>query len=381
LFAGAPPKDAKTSVVGCPDLEAGKLADATMHFCADALERAGFHVTDREGDAALSKIIGYEICRFPARLRVPAERGALLQDAMLFMVSCAYVSADALRSVLGTWIWAALLKREALSIPFFIFDFCNKCAGQRVRWWPRVRDEVRSMAHVIPHLTAEVGSPLCDVVFATDAMGAAHDAGGFGIVAADMPHSLVLDCYRRAHKPGKTVCKLSGEFGGENHPETPFARKVPFSRLPGVVFNASVTQWHEVAAGRWKFADPIALGESRAVVKLSRALTAHHSLHYSKVISLQDNSVCAGSMAKGRSPSPAVNYLCRQKAANGFGGRISMVLPWTETSKMPADEISRYGFSDRASPSGPLPDGEDPELKPREVQALAAPIRRVLGGA
>ena len=49
------------------------------------------------------------------------------------MIGCAFVSVDALRSVLGTWIWAALLKREPLSIPFFIFDFCIMCAGQRVR--------------------------------------------------------------------------------------------------------------------------------------------------------------------------------------------------------------------------------------------------------
>ena len=108
------------------------------------------------------------------------------------MISCTFVSVDALRSVLGTWIWAALLKREALSIPFFIFDFCIKCAGQRVRWWPRVRDEVRAMAHVVPHLTAEVGAPLLDTVFATDAMGEAHDAGGYGIVAADLPHRLAI---------------------------------------------------------------------------------------------------------------------------------------------------------------------------------------------
>ena len=201
-------------------------------------------------------------------------------------------------------------------------------------------------------------------------------------MAADLPHCLVIECYKRAHKPGKTVCKLSGEFGGENHPEIAFVRKAQFSRLPREVFDSSRTHWHEIAAGRWRYADPIALGESRAVVNISRSLAAHPALHYKKVMSLQDNSVTSGSMSKGRSPSPAINYLCRQKAVNGFGGRISMVLPWTETSLMPADALSRYGFSEcRASPVGPLPAGEDPRHQSGALQAGSAPLRRVLGGA
>ena len=382
LSAGENPRLGTEVLTSCPDADAGRQADGCMEFCANSLERVGFHVTGRESDAVLSKIIGYEVVRHPAALRIPAERAALLQDALLFLVSCAFVSANTLRSVLGTWIWAALLKREALSIPYYIFDFCNRCEGQRVRWWPRVRDEVRAMAHVIPHLTAEVGSPLSDTVFATDAMGAAHDAGGFGIVAADLPHSTVVDCYRRAHKPGRTVVKLSNEFGGENHPETPFARRVPFSRLPREVFDSSRTTWHEVAAGRWRYADPIALGEGCAVVKISRALSANASAHRTKILSLQDILVTAGSMAKGRSPAATINYLCRQKAANTLGGRISMVLPWTETSLMPADSLSRYGFSgDGAPPVGRLSDGEDSTREPRSLQKSSAPFRRVLGGA
>ena len=195
--------------------------------------------------------IGYELVRYPAQLRLPADKAALLQNALFFLASCAFVSIDDLRSVLGIWIWAALLKREALSIPHQLFQMCIKCAGQRVRWWPQARLEVRAMGDVVAHLIALIGSPLNDIVFATDAMGASSDHGGWGIVAAEVPHSLALDCFRMAHKPGKSVVKLSGEYEGENNPDTPFMRKVPFSRLPRAVLDDSKTKWHEVAAGRW----------------------------------------------------------------------------------------------------------------------------------
>ena len=205
------------------------------------------------------------------------------------------------------------------------------------------------MADVVPHLVAHIGAPILDTLFATDAMGASHDFGGYGIVGADVPHSRVLDSFRMAHKPGKAVVKLSGDYYGENNAASPYLRKVPFTRLPEELFDPSVTQWCEIACGRWRYEDPIALGESRAVVRLVRGLAAHPQHHRRKVISLEDNTVTSGSMAKGRSPAPALNYLCRLRAASCLGSQLNLILPWTETSRMPADEISRVGFSNRAA--------------------------------
>ena len=381
LFGGTPPTASKTCEVKCPDAQAALLTNETMEFCSEALEQVGFSVGSREGDGQLTKIIGYELVRFPAQLRLPAERAVLLQDALYFLASCAMVTVDLVRSVLGTWIWAALLKREALCIPFHVFRFCQKCEGQRVRWWPQVRNEIRAMADVVPHLVALIGAPLLDTIFATDAMGEAHDNGGWGIVAADVPHELALECYRKAHKPGKSVVKLSGDYGGENNPDTPFLRKVPFCRLPREIFNEEHTQWQDVAAGRWRYADPIALGESRAVVRLVRGLAAHPKLHSAKAISLEDNSVTSGSMAKGRSPAPALNYLCRQRAASCLGARLGIVLPWTETTLMPADELSRYGFSGRPAAAGRPPTCEDHSRQFGAVPQSHSPFRGMVGGA
>ena len=85
------------------------------------------------------------------------------------------------------------------------------------------------MAAVVPHLIAFLGSPLKDVVFATDAMGAGKDHGGWGVVAADVNHDFALECYRWAHRGGKAVVKLDGEYAGENDPPTPYMRQVPIA--------------------------------------------------------------------------------------------------------------------------------------------------------
>ena len=233
------------------------------------------------------------------------------------------------------------------------------------------------MAFVVPALTAAIGSPLCDLLFATDAMGAAHDFGGWGIVATDVTHDLALECFQQGQRPGRAVCKLNGDYDGERDPSTPFLRKVPFTRLPPSVFELD---WTPLAAGRWAYEDHITLGEARAVVRLLRSLASTSRFHLKKVISLEDNAATAGSLAKGRSPSPALNYLCRQRAATTLASRLTLVLPWTETSRMPADDVSRYGIVRPAAP-GPPSVSQGSGQHAGSLQARPTPFRGVVGGA
>ena len=61
------------------------------------------------------------------------------------------------------------MRREALSIPYHVFRFADLHEGLSVRWWSSVRDEVLAMAAAIPLLWADVGGPLANTVFASDA--------------------------------------------------------------------------------------------------------------------------------------------------------------------------------------------------------------------
>ena len=45
--------------------------------------------------------------------------------------------------------------------------------------------------------------------------------------------------------------------------------------------------------------------------------------------------------AAGRSTAPSLNFLLRKIMAHSLATEISMILPWTQTSLMPADALSR----------------------------------------
>ena len=196
-------------IIGDPEDCRG--TDAMMHVCADALEESGFQVDDRQGDGKLEKIVGYAIQRHPAQLRLPGRKSVLLVDSLRALARQPTVDVDRLRSVIGLWIWGALLRRELLSIPHAVFKLIEVCEGQVVTWWPSARREVLCMANAVIAMYADLGAALPATVVATDAMGSSEaDCGGYGIVAATASPGDVRSCYEDSLLPGYTVCKLSG---------------------------------------------------------------------------------------------------------------------------------------------------------------------------
>ena len=201
------------------------------------------------------------------------------------------------------------------------------------------------MASVVGYMYADIGAPLSNVLFASDAMGSddasvADDKGGWGLVAADISNELARECLLVGMRPGLSVCRLSGDVTGPRRPDLPLKRRVPFTKLPKELFEAC-TVWHDVAAGRWRYADHITLGEMRSIVILSRILGSCASAHRTKYMALEDNRACSGASTKGRSSSPLLNFLLRQRAATLLAADILLLLPWVETSLQPADELSR----------------------------------------
>ncbi len=307
-----------------------------------ALEEAGFDVPNVQSDAELLKVIGIEPERSPARLRLPADRAALLQSALRHMVSLAIVDVAVLRSLVGVWVWAALLRRDLLCIPAAIFKFMDAYEGQVTLWWRSARREAACMATAIGAFYADLGAPLAPVIFATDAMGAGdEDAGGFGIVAKNVGSCMARTCYELGRRPGYSVTKLSGEFTGLKSPHDQIFRRIPFTCLPRELLEDSGGCWKRADWGRWRYADHITLGECRTVVRLLRGIAQCPSAHRTKVLSLQGNGATAGASAKGRSPAPALNFLLRQKTASAVAAEVFSSLPWVQTKVMPADDLSR----------------------------------------
>ena len=346
-----------------------------MRTSADALEEKGFRVCDRQ--EYLTKTVGYSVQRKPAKLFFPLDKGAKLRSALRWVASCRRVQVDVIRSLIGVWIHGALLRRDLLSIPYHVFKFVEEFQGQVRPLWASVRAELLLMSNLICFMEAAVGRPAATTIFASDAQGAGDcspsDCGGFGIVAKEIPHELLLQAWRGGFRPGLSVARLDGTMGAKWAPHKVARPSVPFTRLPAAVLGG---HWEVVAKGRWHSRDHITLGEGRAHVRILQALAAVGAAHGHRILALEDNTAVAASMAKGRSPAEPLNFLCRRRAALCLASEITAAAPWVQTSVMPADEASR-DRDDGPEVAGPAHRGSHPTGVAEALPGGPAPLRFV----
>jgi len=196
------------------------------------------------------------------------------------------------------------------------------------------------MRAALPLMRTRLDHRTPELLFAVDAMGASDaDAGGFGVVATEAEPSEVREVFATARVLSYTVPRLSGDLSGLRRPEKILTRTVPLSLLPDAVLEAE--RWTTLDRGRWAIADHNTLGEARTVIKLLRRLATVSHWHRTLIIALEDNQPVCGSFTKGRSPTPHLNRLCRQKSAAILAMNARLVLPWVETARQPADHDSR----------------------------------------
>ncbi|CAK0804568.1 unnamed protein product, partial [Prorocentrum cordatum] len=280
--------------------DGGSRATSMMHQLADALAEAGFVVTDRTEASDMRKVLGYAPQARPAQLRLPPARARELVQQLELMSGARSVDTEELRSLLGVWIWGALLRREVLCPPSAVFRLLERYPRQRVSTWATVRRELRAMAKVVPLMYADLGAPPAPVYFAADAMGAnAEDDGGWGVLVTDIRREIAQDFIDTGGSLGYTVARLDGDLTGLRRPEQMIKRTKPFSLLPDRVFTPD-EDWTIVGQGRWRSADHITLGEARCVVKISRLAAASPALRRAVLPILEDNQPVSGAVNKGR---------------------------------------------------------------------------------
>jgi hypothetical protein len=317
-------------------------ANQLMSTFADALQSVGFIVPadSRQTDEVLNKIIGYAIWRKEGRFTVALRKWVLLRDSLLELAQGSRLDADVARSVVGVWLFAALLRRDALCIPFFIFKFIEEFEGKVAVPSRQVRDELLGMACVVPFLFYSYSDPIARVAFASDAMGSTEvDDGGYGVVAREVDMKLIQSALEVGGAPGRSIARLSGELSGAKFPDKRILATKPFSRLHEDWFCHS--DWIQISRGRWKYDDGIILGESRAVTKMLNIVSTFKGAQRCKIIGLQDNSAVAGASSKGRSSAYPLNRSLRKRASLLFARSLRLIMPWVESAKQPADLASR----------------------------------------
>jgi len=323
---------------GGADVGAG--SEVMMNSIADFLETAGFVVPDRKAKTDPIAALGFAIERYPARVRLPERKLALLDEALGVLERAYAVDVDVVGTVLGIWTWAATVRRELLSVLCHIYKFVQENRHRTLPLWPSVRREIKMMRSLLPLAELNLGARPPPLLFATDAMGATgEDCGGFGIVGTPIAEDEIRDVFMRARQLAYSVPRVDGVLSGLKRPERVLTRTVPSTVLPPTLFDRD--RWRTVDKGRWRDADHITLGEGRAVIRLLRRLAAAPEWHGRLVMSLEDNQPICGALTKGRSPALHILRLCRQKAAVCLAASIRLVLPWVETLLQPADFDSR----------------------------------------
>ena len=126
-------------------------------------------------------------------LQFPLDKTLLLQKAMQEQAGMRRVSVDTIASIVGIWLYGALLDRSLMSIPNNIFQFIHVHRGRVVAWWPSAREELIAMSRAAPLMKHQLDCHLSNLVFATDAQGMGEgDLGGYGIVGSVVSrHDLV----------------------------------------------------------------------------------------------------------------------------------------------------------------------------------------------
>ena len=228
-----------------------------------------------------------------------------------------------------------------LAVPHAVFQFMELYWEMRVPWWDSARREVLAMARATMGLYADLEAPFADTLFATDAEGAnIEDFGGYGVVGATSDKEVIMKVFERGVRPGKAMARAGGSAKVLEKEDAVLECTVPVSAVtPELLGKAG--EWRPLLWGRWAYPDHITLGEARAVILLLEALAAHSRAHRHRVLNLEDNAPVAYSFEKGRSPKGPLNYLLRRRCALCVAAEIQLGLPWLETSRMPADWLSR----------------------------------------
>ena len=318
--------------------DAAVHADELMVEIANGLEEAGFLVPERYTDIQLDKVVGYSCSRRLARFHLPANKWTLLRQALLDEVQCERVDVGLLHSLLGLWLFGALLRRDLLAIPFMIFKFIEHFEKGRHYWWASARSEALAMALSTPFMYYDAGAKLAPFAMASDAMGASTDNGGYGLAIRELPRDLLYNFIAVGLMPGRTIARLSDTAGLKN-PFKQIKATKPLSSLAPAWLD--VQAWKPLSKGRWKAADHITLGEARSMYKVCQIMSVCPECRNFKVISLQDNWAVSGSHSKGRSTSWPLNFIHRKKTALLLSMSSRLMLPWIETSKQVADYLSR----------------------------------------
>ena len=236
-----------------------------------------------------------------------ARTRALLRDR-----AC---SGDALRSVMGEWTWAVLVRRPALAVFSSVYKFCKFAGARVVPVWRSVRKELVTIMDLVPLLFTCLSAGFSDRVLASDA-----STTGFGVCAAKVAVDTVADVAAQSHTYVDDCM-------------------VPALGVPPLV---EASRWPTIVSAPVRIDEHINVLELRALVLATRwFLSLWRPPDPVRVLSLVDSSVALFSVKKGRSSSFPLLRALRGLSALLLAGGIFLTPLWVPSHLNPSDAPSR----------------------------------------
>ena len=294
-----------------------------------------------------------------------------LRSRTMAILHKSWSSTEELSSLVGSWVWAMLVRRPSLSALHHVYRFIRSPPSSRIPLWSSVRAELATVMALSPLLRANLLAPWCPEVLASDA----SSTGGGVVRAAITPSTAVaLSCLpplpvMDPQRGATTVQSLSLPI---STPGLPLVRKPPVTpvslpRADDVISStptacvskdvvpafiatrcasmcstlSALSQWSTVAAFRWWHKEQINSLETRAAGTALRFAISRPSFLESRLILLCDSTTVVGSLAKGRTSSPRLIPHLRRIQAMCLAAQIRLYPVWLHTSLNPADEPSR----------------------------------------
>ena len=138
----------RAAILGCNR----QRVDNKIAAVKKALDHVGLQCPNLELSGKDQVFCRLEFDSETGRIRVPNARIWKLRLALLHVFEKGTVTGSQLRRLVGHYTWAALLRRESLSILAATYRFIDLAGDREWRLWSSVRRELRWAVMLLPFL-------------------------------------------------------------------------------------------------------------------------------------------------------------------------------------------------------------------------------------